>query len=435
MSTKTLCILVAAGLALSVFLTALAQDADTSRVRQAFRMEGGVLKRGGETFTLRAVETPGLVKTMPTLATLAPPLNRLSAAGANTVCFNLYGLSADGAGLAKETVDAVEAAMAQISWRRIGVVCRVFDPNASPDAAYRLAAVGAVARAFKDERRLVYWIDGPNCSDLVKAFKKEAPDLVVAAPEGGDITVVTTKPKQGAREPVLLVGALPDDAKGSVHFVLPDTDASYAALDAAMADPVESQPWQPDNSMVSEQERAEGWTSLFDGKSLTGWWVAGTNKKGFEARDGNIEWAALGASMLLTRDRYADFVLRLEWRIRERGNSGIFIRAPRGNRASKIGMEIQLQGDYGSPVDIHTTAAVYDVVAPTKNASKPAGEWNDIEIMVKGSKLKITMNGEVVQDINLDDYEELKYRLREGFIGLQDHGRPVSFRNIRVKKL
>lgn len=92
-------------------------------------------------------------------------------------------------------------------------------------------------------------------------------------------------------------------------------------------------------------------------------------------------------------------------------------------------------GDAGDAPVKDTTGAVYDVVPPKVNAGKPAGEWNAYEIMVNGPHLKITLNGQVVQDLNLDENEELKYRLRNGFIGLQDHGGYAAFRNIRVKRL
>jgi hypothetical protein len=220
-----------------------------------------------------------------------------------------------------------------------------------------------------------------------------------------------------------------------VHFVAPGTNEGYAAFDRFMADPAELEPWTPDNSVLSEEERADGWISLFDGKTLNGWWIKGVNKKGFEVKDGAIVWAGPGADALYTHDRYGDFILRLEFRIAARGNSGLFLRGPRTGRSSKIGMEFQLFDDVDKAPDAHTTGAVYDVEPPLVGASKPAGEWNAIEIMLDGPIMKATVNGQVVQDRNLDEHDELRHRLREGFIGLQDHACHVAFRNIRIKKL
>jgi hypothetical protein len=98
-------------------------------------------------------------------------------------------------------------------------------------------------------------------------------------------------------------------------------------------------------------------------------------------------------------------------------------------------MEFQLQGDSGTPVTNQTSGAVYVVLPPRVNAAKPEGEWNSVEVTLNGPKLKAVLNGEVIQDTNLDDTEELRPRLRRGFIGLQDHASYVAFRNIRVKKL
>jgi hypothetical protein len=216
---------------------------------------------------------------------------------------------------------------------------------------------------------------------------------------------------------------------------MPATDEARAALDAALADPAESKPWTPVNSVLTEQERAEGWIALFDGKSLDGWWIIGKNKQGFAVNDGAIEWKALGGAGVYTRNRYDNFVLRLEWKILKNGNSGIYLRAPRANRQSKIGMEFQLMGDAGTPCTPETTGAVYDVVPPLVNAGKAPGEWNTLEITLNGPLMKAVLNGQTVQDLNLDQDEELKPRLRRGFIGLQDHAAYAAFRNIRIKKL
>ncbi len=89
----------------------------------------------------------------------------------------------------------------------------------------------------------------------------------------------------------------------------------------------------------------------------------------------------------------------------------------------------------GEPITNQTTGSIYVQVPPLVNAGKPAGEWNTLEITCNGPQVKAVLNGQTVQDTNLDQNEELRDRLREGFIGLQDHGTPVAFRNIRIKKL
>ncbi len=82
-----------------------------------------------------------------------------------------------------------------------------------------------------------------------------------------------------------------------------------------------------------------------------------------------------------------------------------------------------------------STAAVYDVLPALTVAARPEGEWNEVEIMLDGPRYRATLNGTLVQDVNFDEIEEMRYRLRRGFIGLQDHGDYVVFRNVRIKQL
>ena len=82
-----------------------------------------------------------------------------------------------------------------------------------------------------------------------------------------------------------------------------------------------------------------------------------------------------------------------------------------------------------------TVPALYDVLPAIKVAARPEGEWNEVEIMLTGPYLKATLNGVLVQDVNFDEHEELRYRLRRGFIDLQDHDSYVLFRNVRIKEL
>lgn len=400
-----------------------------------FHMRNGKLLRGASEYVLNGIEAPGLGAPGISLGDVASRLGRAASVGADTVCFQLEGYSEDGSALSKEAEETMALLALQTQWRGMGALVRVLPPDMA-DEKLAMAMVKAAGEALKNEWRLVYWIDGPNTPKLVKAFRKAAPNLTVAAAKDGDIRIVDALPESGGDASVLLMGSLPPaDRIEKVHFVAPGTDEGYAAFDTFMSDPAEHLAWTPDNSVLSEAERAEGWTSLFDGKTLDGWWIRGLNKKGFEVKDGAIAWAAPGAVALYTRDRYTNFILRLEYRIAERGNSGLFLRGPRTGRSSKIGMEFQLFDDAGKTPDAHTTGAVYDVEPALVNASKPAGEWNTVEIMLDGPIMKASVNGQVVQDRNLDEHDELRHRLREGFIGLQDHGCHVAFRNIRVKKL
>jgi len=96
---------------------------------------------------------------------------------------------------------------------------------------------------------------------------------------------------------------------------------------------------------------------------------------------------------------------------------------------------VQIMGDYGDKPSKSSTGSIYYEIPPQVNANKPAGEWNSMEITCNGLRVKVILNGQTAQDLNFDDYDELKYRLRDGFIILTDHGADVSYRNIRIKKL
>ncbi|MFP6616396.1 MAG: DUF1080 domain-containing protein, partial [Candidatus Hydrogenedentota bacterium] len=156
----------------------------------------------------------------------------------------------------------------------------------------------------------------------------------------------------------------------------------------------------------------------------------------FIENHGGISWNGYGGDRVISRKRYDNFILRLEWKLyRHGGNSGVFIRAPRDNRESAMGMEIQIFGDPGEEPNKNSSGAIYDVLPATSNPSNSIGTWNQYEIVADGPQIRVTLNGVVVQDVNMDDDEILVHRMRNGFIKLQDHGNRVTFRHIRIKEL
>jgi len=184
------------------------------------------------------------------------------------------------------------------------------------------------------------------------------------------------------------------------------------------------------------------WDDLFNGKDLSGWTVMGNNKEAFSAKDGVLECNGKGGYWLRSEKAYENFLLNLEFKISKRGNSGIFIRSAIEGNPAFSGMEIQILDDNGRSPNTHSTGCIYAAVPPKKNMSKPAGEWNHILIGCVGRNVFMVMNGEGIVDVDLDEHDKpleghppLSSRLRRGHIGLQDHGSPVSFRNIRIKEL
>jgi hypothetical protein len=186
------------------------------------------------------------------------------------------------------------------------------------------------------------------------------------------------------------------------------------------------------------EEKAAGFALLFNGSDLSGWEHNG--KPGtFEVKDGVLVGLRKkdSAYWLSTIEQQGDFELRLQYRIRAHGNSGVFIRAPREGRTSQMGMEIQIydEGPDKKTPDKGSTGSIYGVVAPRKFADRGPGEWNDLWIACDGDLVRVTINGELVNEARMSDYEALKSRPRRGYIGLSAHTDVVEFRNIRLRPI
>lgn len=209
-------------------------------------------------------------------------------------------------------------------------------------------------------------------------------------------------------------------------------------------------------SSAAAAESAAGWRSLFNGKDLEGWfqgpdksWVVEDGvialRREFDGQEHNRDY-------LWAKDVYGDFVLELECKMPEKANSGIFIRTGDLKDPVYTGLEVQVANSHGQTTlsRTGTAGAVYDCLAPSKNAVKPPGEWNRYQITCRGSRISVVLNGEPVIDMDLDRWTApnqnpdgsknkfgtaMKNFARKGYVGLQDHGRPVWYRNIRIKTL
>lgn len=183
----------------------------------------------------------------------------------------------------------------------------------------------------------------------------------------------------------------------------------------------------------------DGFYWLYNKKDLSGWQYSSRwydiDENDFYVEDGIVKTRGASDHWLMTDRMYDRFILRLEYKIGKGSNSGLFIWAPIPGRPSKTGFEVQLLDDVGQPPKKNGSGSLYNVVAPKVNAQKPAGEWNEIEFICNDPYLKVTLNEQVIQDINLDQYPETQGRRRRGYIGLQDHSHRVQFRNMRIKPL
>jgi len=191
-----------------------------------------------------------------------------------------------------------------------------------------------------------------------------------------------------------------------------------------------------------------GFKELFNGKNLDGWIG---NKDAYKAIDGMIVVDPNGGGSggnLFTVDQYSNFILKFEFQLTPGSNNGLGIHAPLEGDAAYMGKELQILDNTAAkyaelqPYQYH--GSVYGIIPAKRGYLKPVGEWNKQEVIVKGSKINIILNGTAIVD---DDFAEASengtldnkahpgLERTSGHIGFLGHGDVVRFRNIRVKDL
>lgn len=204
---------------------------------------------------------------------------------------------------------------------------------------------------------------------------------------------------------------------------------------------------------LTAAEKAAGWRLLFDGKTAGGWRVYQKKEmsEGWQVVDGALTRVAQGGD-IVSVDQFDDFELAFDWKVNAGGNSGVFFRAAEDttyvwqNSAEYQILDNAGHKDGASPLT--STGSNYAVHAPSKDTSKPAGEWNRSRIVVKGKHVEHWLNGEKVveYEIGTDEWNALvakskfaKYptygRVARGHIAIQDHGDFVAYRNVKIRPL
>ncbi len=190
----------------------------------------------------------------------------------------------------------------------------------------------------------------------------------------------------------------------------------------------------------------KGFVPLFDGKTLQGWKLVNGKGRGYVVENGMIVCPADGGGNLFTDKEYANFILRFEFRLTPGGNNGIGIRAPLEGDAAYQGMEIQVLDDpdpkYRDIRPAQHHGSIYDVVPAKTGFLNPTGEWNREEIVARGRKIRVELNGHTIVDADLDTIKDPAVLAKHpglkrasGHIGLLGHGTRVEFRNLQVKEL
>src|SRR6058998_2192524 len=189
----------------------------------------------------------------------------------------------------------------------------------------------------------------------------------------------------------------------------------------------------------------EGFQAVYNGTDFTGWEGPVQN---YEVKDGAIVCKPGKGGCIYTKEQYGDFVARLEFKVPRNGNNGLAIRYP-GDPAGRIdtaydGMcELQVLDDnYKGIYPRQAHGSAYGMVAAHRGYQHPVGEWNFQEVTVKGSTIKVELNGTVILDTDLSkvteymaNHEHPGKDRTSGHFGFAGHSDPVAFRNVRTKKL
>lgn len=200
------------------------------------------------------------------------------------------------------------------------------------------------------------------------------------------------------------------------------------------------------NRILASRGGDAGFKSAFNGRDFTGW---GGDVASYQVVDGAIVCRPGKGGTIHTDAEYADFVARLEFRLPPAGNNGLAIRYPGMGDTAYVGMtELQVLGDdyekvKGEKLDPRQRhGSAYGLIAAATGYQRPVGEWNFQEVTVRGSRIRVELNGSVILDGDvatvknfLDNQPHPGRDRKSGSFGFAGHNDPVAFRNIRLKSL
>ena len=219
---------------------------------------------------------------------------------------------------------------------------------------------------------------------------------------------------------------------------------------------------------LTEKEKKEGWTLMFDGETTNGWREYDNTdfpEKGWSIEDGTLKCsnsgmgeAGFGGDIMFDK-QFTNFHFKVEWMIEEGGNSGIFYLAQEipGKKIWYTAPEYQILDNFGTHIDNtlgkdgnRKAGSLYDLIPPDPQNAKGPMEWNSAEIVSYEGTIAYKMNGETTMEFHLwtDEWKEMiansKFPdfnpdfadvAKTGYIGLQDHGHAVWFRSIKIREL
>ena len=219
------------------------------------------------------------------------------------------------------------------------------------------------------------------------------------------------------------------------------------------------------NKLTGKEKKA-GWVLLFNGKDFEGWrqcngtempknWIIEDNAMKVFTGEGKKPGQGANGDIIYATRKFKDFELSIDWKTEKMGNSGIFynVREVPGKAIYYAAPEVQILDNIDATdnkIDSHLAGSLYDMLPADPKTVKPAGEWNTIVISVKDGKVTHTQNGVKVCEYTLwtPEWDAMvansKFKTfpgftegiaKEGYIGLQDHGYAIWFRNVRIREL
>lgn len=233
-------------------------------------------------------------------------------------------------------------------------------------------------------------------------------------------------------------GNTPLAAKGPIHLQTHGGEIRWRNIN------IREIPSEEANALLRGDDAAQGFTSIFNGKDLTGWAGALNN---YEVVDGAIMCKKGKGGTLFTKEQYEDFIVRLEFKLPPGGNNGLAIRYPGSGNPAYQGMtELQVLDNtaakYAKLDKRQYHGSAYGMAAAHRGYQRPVGDWNYQEVTVIGSTIKVELNGTVILDTDVSKIDKYMGKgshpgktLTSGAFGFAGHNDPVMFRNLSIKKL
>ena len=219
------------------------------------------------------------------------------------------------------------------------------------------------------------------------------------------------------------------------------------------------------NNALTPKEKREGFKLLFDGKSFSNWrtfkkqtigkdWIIDDQAICLNAKDSKTEHGQTDGGDLITKEKYGNYELKLDWKVAPCANSGVIYNVQELDSTQYVwqtGPEMQILDNNCHPdgkIEKHRTGDLYDLIKSSKETVKPVGEWNHIVLRQKNGFVEQYLNGTKTASVQIggttwnklvagSKFKAMPYfgKFTEGYIALQDHGNKVWFRNIKIRAL